>query len=249
MTEPELSELIRCIVTEVLASQPTAVPKTAPSAPNGLVLFSGALLGFEAALDSLVRLRGQVNLDWTQTPAAERVLDQKKIAAVGMTPAAQSLVQAHDLLIMPTLTANLAAKIAHGIGDCLASNVAAEFIMSAKPVIVATNGVCPDGADKRGWFPNMPAGYAEMLRGNLARLRSFGVWLADAGSLDTRVVKALRSGTSGADRQQCKQKVITEEVIKQLTPGSTIELMAGAIVTDLAREAAASAQITLTARS
>ena len=60
-----------------------------------------------------------------------------------MTPAEESLVQAHDLLVVPTLTANLAAKVAHGIGDCLASNVVAEFIMSNKPVVVATNGVCP----------------------------------------------------------------------------------------------------------
>ena len=113
------------------------------------MLFSGALLGFDAALESLKRASAHVNLAWRQTDSASRILDQERIAALGMTPVEKSLVQAHDLLIIPTLTANLAAKVAHGIGDCLASNVVAEFIMSNNPVVVATNAACPDSADRR----------------------------------------------------------------------------------------------------
>ena len=59
MTESELRELIRGIVAEMLA---------APPRPNALVLFSGALLGFDTAVASLKRLVGDVNLNWTQTP-------------------------------------------------------------------------------------------------------------------------------------------------------------------------------------
>ena len=162
-----------------------------------------------------------------------------------MTPAEESLVQAHDLLVVPTLTANLAAKVAHGIGDCLASNVVAEFIMSNKPVVVATNGVCPDSADKRGWFPQMPSGYAAMLRENLAALKSFGVHLATAETLD----RVVREVAGAGDAVHCTARVVTESVIRSLAPGSRLSVHRRAIITDLARDAAASSGVTITRRS
>lgn len=154
---------------------------------NALVLFSGASLGFEAALAALQRAKDIVNLDWTQTSSAQKILDQDAIARLGMTKASSSLVASHDLLVVPTLTVNLAAKVAHGIGDCLASNVVAEFVMSGRTVIAAVNGCSPDADDKRAWFPQMPPAYAAMLRENLARLADFGVVLTDAAQLDQAI--------------------------------------------------------------
>ena len=103
MNEKQLRELITRIVREMLAEQPRQ-ETPATGKPNALVLFSGALLGFDAALESLKRAAAHVNLDWRQTTSASRVLDQERIAALGMTPAEESLVQAHDLLVVPTLT-------------------------------------------------------------------------------------------------------------------------------------------------
>lgn len=275
MTEQELRDLIRGIVAEILGQER---PRK-----NALVLFSGALLGFEAALASLTRLTAEpgLALNWTQTPSAERILDQAKIAEVGMVHASASLVQAHDLLIVPTATVNLVAKVAHGIGDCLASNVMAEFIMSNRPVVVAVNAACPDSADKRGWFPRMPAGYQEMLRGNLATLRSFGVRLTTADKLD----EAARTVGSPAEHSAtpaprpaapaitvppapssgvcadwvgdypdetiapapvaCTARVISESLIRDTAPGSVLCVGRSALVTPLARETAATRNITI----
>ena len=229
MNEEQLRELITRIVRDVLAEQPRQ-ETPATGKPNALVLFSGALLGFDAALESLKRASAHVNLDWRQTESASRILDQERIAALGMTPVETSLVQAHDLLIIPTLTANLAAKVAHGIGDCLASNVVA---------------ACPDSADKRGWFPQMPSGYAAMLRENLAALTSFGVHLATAETLDRVVGEVAGAG----DAVHCTARVVTESAIRSLAPGSRLSVHRKAIITDLAREAAASSDITITRRS
>lgn len=237
MNETQLRALIAEIVAEALARQTPPAPRT-----NALVLFSGASLGFEAAIAALGRAKESVNLDWIQTDSASRILDQNAISGVGMTPASTSLVVSHDLLIVPTLTVNLAAKVSHGISDCLASNVLAEFIMSGKPVVAATNAACPDSADKRGWFPNLPEGYAAVLRENLTRLSSFGVRLTRAERLDVAVGRALGSPARQVD---CELKVISESVIAGFTPNSTVRIGSHALVTDLAREAAASAQITL----
>ncbi len=184
MTEQELRSLIRQVVVEVLAD----VAPARPQPRNALVLFTGALLGFEASLESLRRLKatGLVNLDWTQTHSASKILDQQAIESIGMCPAEKSLVMGHDMLIIPTATVNMVAKVAHGIGDCLASNVMAEFIMFDKPVVLSVNA-CGDTPDKRGWFPDLPAGYSRMLQGNLESLASFGVTLASSETLDEAV--------------------------------------------------------------
>lgn len=235
MNQTQLRELIARIVAELLDQPPRR---------NALVLFTGALLGFEESLASLGRLGGAVNLDWTQTDSASRILDRAAIDAVGMTPTDRSLVVSHDLLIIPTLTVNMVAKVAGGIGDCLASNVIAEFIMSGKPVVAVTNAACPDSADKRGWFPDMPDGYAAMLRGNLKTFASFGVRLTTAAKLDVAVRRVVDVAAPGPGLD-CEEKVVSASVLAGVRPGSTLHIRRDAIVTDIAREAAASAQITL----
>jgi len=240
MSENELRAMIAEIVAQTIAAQ---APAPDPQRPNALVLFTGALLGFEASLESLSRARSGVNLDWIQTDSASRILDQAAIGRVGMTEASTSLVVSHDLLIVPTLTVNMVAKVVHGIGDCLASNVIAEFIMSGKPVVVATNAACPDSADKRGWFPAMPEGYAAMLRENLTRLASFGVKLSAAERLDRAVARLV--GNPGAEAVDCGERVISASTVSGMRPDTTVRIARTAIVTDLALEAAASAHITL----
>lgn len=234
MNQTQLRQLIARLVAEIVE---------APPAANALVLFTGALLGFEDSLASLGRLKGAVHLDWTQTDSARRILDQPAIDAVGMTSVDSSLVVSHDLLIVATLTVNMAAKVATGVGDCLASNVIAEFIMSGKPVVAVTNAACPDSADKRGWFPAMPEGYAAMLRGNLRTLASFGVRLTTAADLD-RTVRGL-ADASVVDGPDCELKVISEAVVSGIAPGGTLRIRGDAVVTDLAREAATAAHVTL----
>lgn len=241
MTESQLRELIGEIIADLMAQR--VEPR--PSSSTGLVLFTGALLGFEEACASLARLNPQMSLDWIQTGSASRLLDQSTIAGIGMTPADKSLVASHDLLIVPTLTVNMVAKVVHGVGDCLASNVIAEFIMSGKPVVAASNAACPDSEGKRSWFPHMPTGYQVMLRKNLATLRSFGVHLSDASRLDRAVLRRAGAAAGDPQPQAPAERVVTEATVAARSEGAIIRLQPRAIVTDLAREAAAKRHITL----
>jgi hypothetical protein len=152
-----------------------------PRRRRALVLFTGGLLGFEDAIEELRGLHAAgVELDYVQTPSAVRVLDQNLIASVGMQEVQNKLVAEHNLLLAPTLTSNIAAKVAHGVADCLASNLFSEFLMSNRLVVASRTAICPDGAAKQSWFPNMPDGYATMLRGNLTAMSSFGVRLVES---------------------------------------------------------------------
>ena len=107
-----------------------------------------------------------------------------------MREVSKRMVEEHNMLIAPTLTSNIAAKVAHGVADCLASNLFSEFIMSNRLVVASRSAICPDDAPKRSWFPHMPPAYADLLRGNLAALDSFGVRLSDSRFLYRTAIAA-----------------------------------------------------------
>jgi hypothetical protein len=181
MTEAELRAIILEAILELMTPAPRRV----------LVVFTGGLLGFDQAVGELKLLAAAgVQLDYLQTPSALRILDQAKIASIGMREVTTKMVDEHDMLVAPTLTSNIAAKVAHGVADCLASNLFSEFIMSNRLVVVSRSAICPDGAPKRSWFPEMPPAYAELLRSNLATLASFGVRLSDARFLYRTAIAA-----------------------------------------------------------
>ncbi len=181
MTEAEVARLVQEAVQEAISPPPR----------RALVLFSGGLLGFTESIGGLrLLVDAGIQLDYLQTPSALRILDQELIASLGMREATTRIVESHDMLIAPTLTSNIAAKVAHGIADCLASNLFAEFIMSNRLVVASRSAICPDDAPKQSWFPQMPTGYADLLRGNLAALASFGVRLCAAHSLGRTALAA-----------------------------------------------------------
>ncbi len=197
MTREELEALIRSVVAEAMA-QMSPYPPAEYSRDRALVLMTGAMLGFDEALDSLRKVQDAgIKLDLVQTEGARRVLNQQKIAALGIPEITQNLIGEHPLLIIPTLTTNTVAKVAHGIADNMACNVIQEFIMMDRPVVASRTAACPDSRAKRQWFPNMPANYAEMLRENLRVLSSFGVRMTGAVNLGNLVIEVWRALQDG----------------------------------------------------
>lgn len=241
----QLRDVVTRLITELLADSPAPRPRV-------LALFSGASIGFTQAIESLHRLGGRADIGVTQTTAAKHILDQAAIERLTESHPDHGLVVEHDILVIPTLTVNLAGKVVHGVGDCLASNVTAEFIMAGKPVVAARNAADPDDVNKSALFPTMPPGYAEMLRANLSTLESFGVRLVDASELDRAVLAVAGQGV-GLDTSKATVEVpdrlVTAATIKGLTAGTEVLLAKGAQVTALARDAAASAGITITERN
>lgn len=197
MTREELEALVRSVVAEAMA-QMSPYPPAEYSRDRALVLMTGAMLGFDEALDSLRKVQDAgIKLDLVQTEGARRVLNQQKIAALGIPEITQNLIGEHPLLIIPTLTTNTVAKVAHGIADNMACNVIQEFIMMDRPVVASRTAACPDSRAKRQWFPNMPANYAEMLRENLRVLSSFGVRMTGAVNLGNLVIEVWRALQDG----------------------------------------------------
>lgn len=256
MSERELRQLIAQVVLEVLGEQHH----------RALVLFTGALLGFEDAADSLDRLTtAGWELDYVMTPSAKHVLDPERIARLGMREVSSNLVADHEILLVPTLTCNIAAKAAVGIGDCLASNVLHQFLLQHRPIVAARTAACPDSTAKKQWFPHIPAAYAAQLRANLEALERYGVALCGADELDRAAQQRLSrtraealptppravQGTvaTSAAAGRIHTRVIGQAELARLPQGSTLEVPARAIVTDLARDLARANHITIVRNS
>ena len=183
MSEDELRALIRRVINDVTTRPPR----------RALVVFTGALLGFDEAIESLRELMAaEVQLEYVKSPSAKHILDAKVLTSVGMRHLGDDPIADHDMLILPTLTSNTAAKIAHGIADDMVSNLAMNFLQTPRPVVASRSPVCPDGPKKQ-WYPDIPAGYAEMLRKNLQTLESFGVHVVDSSQLCSAALAALEA--------------------------------------------------------
>ena len=151
---------------------------------KALVLFTGALLGFDEVLEPLDRLKNSgLTLTGVLTTSAEYVLDKGKIDALGMEKPSSHLIGSHDVLIIPTCTANTVAKAAYGIADNLATNLISEFLSNGKPIVAVTTAADPDSTPKKTFFPLMPPAQALLMRDNLARFRALGVHTCDAAGL------------------------------------------------------------------
>ena len=256
MTDRELRQLIRTTIEEMLTSDGTLGPTPAAQPTRrALVLFTGAMLGYEDALDCLRRIQDSgIQLDFVQTDSSARVLDQTKLHALGMSEITQDLVSDHPMLIIPTLTMNTAAKVAHGFGDGLATNLIQEFIMLARPIIAARTGACPDSQARRSWFPQMPEPYKEQLRRNLGAMASYGVRFCDARSLYTKVMDSWQEdrqdnaaehwaatpakALTGAVTERIAEPLISQGTVQTLPEGSVLRISRTARVTALARDVA-----------
>lgn len=248
MDELSLRILIREVLLEVLAER------------RVLVLFTGALVGSEDAITSLRTLaKAGVTLDAVFTPSAKRVIPEKYFDGLPLNDVTEHLVSDHRVLVVPTLTTNTVAKLAHGITDSLATNVISEFMMLNRPIIAAKDAADPDTPEKRAWFPTMPEPYAKMLRTNLATVASFGVHLCAAQDLAAQTLATLDGPPRGVMSNNAPmpagvvpvvidKQVLGSRDLRVLAPGSRVHISPATIVTAAAHDYAQANKIAIEVR-
>lgn len=179
--------LVQRIVDEVIKRLNNR-PKTA------LVCFTGAAIGYTNGLKAMEKLRKDGwQLKVLVTDSSKQVLDLDKIKkALDVDQVytnenvfeLKEFVKTADEVILPTLTINTAAKIAHGIADTPVLTTISQAIMSGKSFVCAIDGADPDDEVRaKLGMGKVPAGYRKVLRDNLATLGTFGWTLCAAADL------------------------------------------------------------------
>jgi flavoprotein len=195
------NDLVETIVSEVLkklADREESQPPV-PQGKRALVLFSGGTIGLKEVLEQLRAIAASsYRLQVVLTPAAEAIIGpellKSKLGDIEIITEANrkspgELSKNADKVIIPLLTMNTAAKIAHGIADNLVNTLVLYALMRGKPVFAVCDACDPyDSARDK---INMNLGntaFKQMLKSNLDKLVEFGITLVKSGDLSAAVM-------------------------------------------------------------
>ena len=169
---------------------------------RGLILFTGATIGYSQSIESINKLkRDGWEFDVVMSKSAQEVITVDSIKkAIGVSniitnengSVIKELLQRNNVIVIPTLTINSAAKIANCISDTLVTNIVSKALMSGKPIVASINGCCPDNKERREIYgDNLSDFHKKRLSNNLEILRSYNIKLSSSEKLYKNVNKIL----------------------------------------------------------
>lgn len=257
----EYENLVETVTAEVLR-QLSMLNGTLPVQPaeflhKALAIFTGGTIGFEAALLQLQQLQSlNTGLTVVLSAAAERVLDTGRIleALGGAVPLVTSTdpypgqaLGAADVLLIPVLTQNSTAKLAHTLADSMALTLILQALMLGKPVIAAVNAADPDDPWRaRKNMTNSSPALRAALASNLKKIQTYGIKLTPVEQLAGAAQQALAKGIMPwATGSPAKKPVLHADLVKDAGHSGRIEVARGTIVTPLARDLARALNVTI----
>ena len=178
------------------------VEKIINRSKRGLILFTGATIGYSQSIESINKLkRDGWEFDVVMSKSAQEVITVDSIKkAIGVSniitnengSVIKELLQRNNVIVIPTLTINSAAKIANCISDTLVTNIVSKALMSGKPIVASINGCCPDNKERREIYgDNLSDFHKKRLSNNLEILRSYNIKLSSSENLYKNVNKVL----------------------------------------------------------
>lgn len=264
MERAELERIVREVVAELLARrQDAARPRRA------LMLFSGASTGYLVGMEAIHGLAAAGHkVTAVLSPAASHVIGTDKVEAAGahfvVKPdswvCAPDVVNRSDLILVPTVTMNLAARLAAGLMDSLVSTLILGGLLAGKPVLGVRDGADPYGngglvfGDSHDTVPALRQQFSR----NLERLACFGITLVGEKEFLPTLWRLLqgqpaagptitRSNGAGPAQQATtpppaaangRVQFITETDLLTMRPGDTVRLASGCRFTPLAQDTA-----------
>ncbi len=151
------------------------------------VLITGALIGYQDAVNSLRELKED---GWKFTvvlsEAAGQLLTEEKIRndidpeaiyVEGAPVNGRKIINESQFVIIPCLTINTAAKVANCINDNLITNMIYYSMTQGKPIVAAVDGCCPDNKVREQKGFKVTEAYKVRLRRNLEDMITYGIHL------------------------------------------------------------------------
>jgi len=250
MHEDRLRELI----VEALAREAfeRVLHKLRQQPKRALVMFSGAMLGFEQALASLRALKEQgFSFQVLFSEQAAAIMDQQRIRAElapnsmsvsTMEQARQVINDQYDLLLVPALTVRSAAVLAALITDTPFTRIIQDALLHGRQIILCIDGCCPDCWAEHGYqaTPDL----AQKMRENLKKLQDYGMSLTRSTNLSRKALRQIDPIVTLARIESAKQysritdKIISAASIAAYPPHTVVRVSQDCLITQLARDEA-----------
>lgn len=197
MRKEDFENALMSTIVEYISDQ--VILRYMDTCKRAAVLFTGALIGYKEAVESLNDLKSK---GWQFTAvlskAAAEVITEEKIKndidpvaiyVEGAPVNGRQIVNDNQFVIIPTLTINTAAKLSNCIFDNLITNMTSYALHSGTPVIAAVDGCCPDNKVRHNLGFKVTDAYKAKLRSNLVDLQTYGIQLTTDKSLAGKVEK------------------------------------------------------------
>lgn len=261
MDNEKIVELVTAEVMRQLGQKHLVTLEEQPNIPHKKVLaiFTGGTIGLEQGLLELQKLQAlSIEVNVVLSMAAEQVIGSKRIIeelgsninlVTAHSPYPGKLLRESDLVLVPVLTQNTAAKLAYTLSDTLPSTLIMQALMLGKPVLAAMNAADPqDGWRIKGNMGKGSPTFSEALRQNLKKIEGFGIELVKVEGLAAGGQKMLQQLVKEAPQAPAGKKGLMDaEGIKAAAGNgqSSITIPKGMIITPLARDVAREYGITI----
>lgn len=151
-----------------------------------LLAFCGSPLGMDQIRPQLKRLHEEgYCFGIYATAAARQILDIKSMCReleaidCSQDPNSSRCLSMGSALLIPTLTANTATKVALGISDTPLLNIISNALMRGSEVVASSAGCCPDSPERlKAGLNKLSPAYHEMLARHMETLENYGVRFA-----------------------------------------------------------------------
>lgn len=254
-------QLVELVIAEVLRrlglAQEAKPAGKAVVRPKVLAVLTGGTTGMDTALTELNMLKANAELIVALSPAAENILGPAFIREklgndvaliTTQSPYKGDLLQAVELVLVPVLTQNTAAKLALTIADTFVTTVILQALLRGKPVLAVADATDPHQAQYGGDRTGKPApALLKALQDNLKRLEAFGVTFVSSRQLAAEAAKRIGRPKDAEAAAVLTHKVIDAEVVRAAAKrgATTLTIRKGSIITPLARDIARGCNIQL----
>ncbi|ADQ14436.1 flavoprotein [Halanaerobium hydrogeniformans] len=204
-------ELITRLVKEVLESLNNEISQK----KNIIALFTGGKVDCEKSLSQLKKIDKQFSVNWQLmfSQSAKSVLDYEYIASeLGVENFLEensfACLEDADLIVVPVLTRNTAAKISAHFADTTLIDLIFHGLMAGIPVVAARNAAdlssdiwAELGMDK------IPPALLEENQKQLRKIESYGIQLIEAEAISQTVQRLLGQTEKSSAGQKSNKKV------------------------------------------
>lgn len=204
MNKMEFENALMSTIVEYISDQ--VVLRYMDAFKKATVLFTGALIGYADAVQALQELKEDgwkltavLSRSADEVLGAERIrndIDPDDIFVEGAPVNGRQIIDDSQIVIVPELTINTAAKLAACISDNLITNMVTRALHKGIKVVAAVDGCCPDNAVRKSLGFEVTDAYKAKLRSNLADLITFGIVLTTNENLHDKVDEVFRANFS-----------------------------------------------------
>ncbi|MGM0602717.1 MAG: flavoprotein [Bacillota bacterium] len=205
-------ELIERIVRDVLNSLMADSFSINKEKKNITAVFTGGKIAYQKSLDQLKKIDSSFDVNWSFlfSDAAEKVLDKKEIlsslnADRENHEADFDCIDDTDLVLIPVMTRNTAAKLSAHFVDSQLLDYVFRAVMCGIPVAAVKNAADISGRDWREMGMNStPEALVEHNEKQLERVKSFGIKIIDAADLYKEADSILTNGLKNESENSIK---------------------------------------------